>query len=78
MFALGLVDGDVEYGTLNGSPHRLLVQPRGEFDRDDVVVDMPEYDWPEFRTSSYWYASGWSWLLRAAGTYRAVRLVRLA
>ena len=42
MFALGLVDGDVECGILNGSPNRLLVQPGGECDRDDVVVDIPE------------------------------------
>ena len=42
MFALGVVDGDVECGILNGSPKRLLVQPRGECDLDDVAFDIPE------------------------------------
>ena len=42
MFALGVVDGDVECGILNGSPNFLLVPPRGECDRDAVVVDMSE------------------------------------
>ena len=42
MFGLGVVDGDVGCGILNGSPNRLLVQPRGECDRDNFVFDIPE------------------------------------
>ena len=65
MFALGLVDADVECGTLNGSPKRLLVQPRGECDRDDVAFEVRQYDWSEFCTSSYRLHGGWSWVFQA-------------
>ena len=42
MFALGSVDGDVGCGNLYAPSKRLLVQPRGECDRDNVVFDIPE------------------------------------
>ena len=62
MFALGLVDGDVECGILYAPSNRLLVQPGGECDRDDGVFDIPEYERSEFRASSYGIPGGWSWL----------------